>query len=87
MESTWPIPMITVSSNNQTIGVILDFMRHLFIGFVCGQTDMYTVYIKAGQKASRLPVPRHIFSDSSPPEGPWFLIGDIGVREDRAEAL
>jgi len=35
-ESTPPNPTITVSSNNQTIGVILDFMRHLLIGFICG---------------------------------------------------
>ena len=48
-ESTWPNPMITVSSNNQAIGVILDFMRHLLIGFASGQTDMHTVYIKGGQ--------------------------------------
>jgi hypothetical protein len=47
--------MITVSSNNQTLGVILEFMRHLLIGFVCGQTDMYTVYNKRGRKASRFP--------------------------------
>ncbi len=52
MESSWPNPMITVSSNNQTIGVILVFIRHPLIGFVCRQTDMYTVYIKAGQNAS-----------------------------------
>ena len=56
-ESTPPNPMITVSSNNQTIGVILDFIRHLLIGFVCGQTDLYTVYNKREEKASRLPVP------------------------------
>jgi hypothetical protein len=54
-ESTCPNPMITVSSNNQAIGVILDFIRHLLIGFVCGQTDMHTVYIKEVQKASGLP--------------------------------
>ncbi len=47
-ESTPPNPMITVSSNNQTIGVILVFIRHLLIGFVCGQTDMHTVYNKQG---------------------------------------
>ena len=51
-ESTWPTPMITVSSNNQKIGVILDFMRHLLIGFVRRQTDLYTVYIKDGRKAT-----------------------------------
>jgi hypothetical protein len=44
--------MITVSSNNQTIGVILYFMRHLLIGFVCEQTDMYTVYIDEGRYAT-----------------------------------
>jgi hypothetical protein len=27
----------------------LDFIRHLLIGFVCGQTVMYTVYIKEGE--------------------------------------
>jgi len=48
-ESTPPNPMITVSSNNQTMGVILDFMRHLLIGFVCGQTDVHTVYNKRGE--------------------------------------
>ena len=58
MENNWPNPMITVSSNNQTIGVILDFIRHLSIGFVCRQTDMYTVYIKKGKKASNLPDPK-----------------------------
>ena len=56
-ESTWPNPMIAVSSNNQNIGVILDFIRHLLIGFICGQAYMYTVYIKQGQKASCFPVP------------------------------
>jgi hypothetical protein len=49
--------MITVSSNNQTIGVILLFMRHPLIGFVCGQTDMHTVYNNRGSKASVLTVP------------------------------
>ena len=53
-ESTPPNPMITVSNNNQTIGVILDFMRHLLNGFVCRQTDMHTVYNKRSQKASGL---------------------------------
>ena len=56
-ESTWANPMITDSSNTQAIGVILDFIRHLLIGFVCGQTDVHTVYIKEGQKASCIPVP------------------------------
>jgi hypothetical protein len=56
-ESTPPNPMITVSSNNQTIGVILDFIRHLLIGFVCRQTGMYTVYNKQEKKASCLSVP------------------------------
>jgi hypothetical protein len=56
-ENTWPNPIITISSNNQTFGVILVFMDHLLIGFVCRQTDMYTVYNKEGQKASCLPVP------------------------------
>lgn len=51
-ERTWPAPMITDSSSNQTIGVILDFMRHPLIGFVCRQTVMHTVYNKRGQKAS-----------------------------------
>jgi hypothetical protein len=55
MENTWPNPMITVSSSNQAIGVILDFIRHLLTGFVCGQTDMYTVYNKEGKKASGFP--------------------------------
>lgn len=48
-ESTCPNPMIAVSSNNQNIGVILDFIRHLLIGFVCRQTVMHTVYNKEGQ--------------------------------------
>ena len=56
-ESTPPNPMITVSSNNQTIGVILDFMRHLLIGFVCRQTDMNTVY-KAAAKCNLPPCSR-----------------------------
>ncbi|HEX9850028.1 hypothetical protein, partial [Candidatus Deferrimicrobium sp.] len=56
-ENTWPNPIITISSNNQTFGVILVFTDHLLIGFVCRQTDMYTVYNKEGQKASCLPVP------------------------------
>ena len=49
--------MITVSSNIQTIGVILDFIRHLLTGFICQETDMYTVYNNKRQKARRLPVP------------------------------
>jgi hypothetical protein len=49
--------MIAVSSSNQKIGVILDFMRHLLAGFVRGQTDLYTVYIKDMRKARCLPVP------------------------------
>jgi hypothetical protein len=56
-ESTPPNPMITVSSNNQTKGVILDFMRHLLIGFIRGKADMHTVYNKSGEKASLLPIP------------------------------
>ena len=48
-ESSSPNPMITVSSNNQTIGVILVFIGHLLIGFVCGQTVMHTVYNKRRQ--------------------------------------
>jgi hypothetical protein len=51
-ETTSPKPMITVSSNNQAIGVILDFMRHPLIGFICRQTDMYIVYSNPGQKAN-----------------------------------
>jgi TPR repeat protein len=51
-ERTWPAPMMTDSSSNQTIGVILVFMRHPLIGFVCRQTVMHTVYNKRGQKAS-----------------------------------
>jgi len=47
-ESTPPNPMIAVSSNNQTIGVILEFIRHLLVVFVCRQTDMHTVYNKRG---------------------------------------
>jgi hypothetical protein len=43
--------MITVRSSNQTIGVILEFMRHLFIGFVCRQTDLHTVYNKRRRNA------------------------------------
>ena len=35
-ESTPPNPMITVSNYNQAIVVILDFIRHLLIGFICG---------------------------------------------------
>jgi hypothetical protein len=51
-ENTWPNPMITVSSNNQYIAVILDLICHLLTDPVCRQTDMYTVYIKEGEKAS-----------------------------------
>ena len=74
-ESTWPNPMITVSSNNQTIGVILDFIRHLLIGFICEPADMYTVYNKQGQKASGLPFPyKRTISrvmDFGNNRGPW----------------
>jgi hypothetical protein len=56
-ESTPPNPMITVSSNNQTKGVILDFIPHLLIGFIRGQADMHTVYNKRGENASLFPDP------------------------------
>jgi hypothetical protein len=51
-ERIWPAPMIAVSSSNQTIGVILVFIRHPLIGFIFRHTDMHTVYNKRGKKAS-----------------------------------
>jgi hypothetical protein len=49
-ESTWPTPMITVSSSNQNIGVILVFIRHLLIGFVCRQTICILYTVSRGDK-------------------------------------
>jgi hypothetical protein len=68
-ERTWPAPMIADSSSNQTIGVILDFMRHPLIGFVCRQTVMHTVYNKRGEKAS-----------GAPPEPPLFAAASFLAR-------
>jgi hypothetical protein len=79
-ENTWPNPIITISSNNQTFGVILVFIHHLLIGFVCGQTDMYTVYNKGGQKASCLPVPECVYVRGI--MNPLGLIASMGRVKD-----
>jgi hypothetical protein len=56
-ESTSPNPMITVSSNNQTIGVILDFMRHLF-NWIHLRSCRYVYCIQqAGAKSKLLSAP------------------------------
>lgn len=53
---TSPTPMITVRSNNQTMGVILPFMSHLLKGFFRRNPELYTVY-KIGEGKSMGPRP------------------------------
>jgi len=55
-ESTSPSPMIIVSSNNQTFGVILPFMRHLVSGFFPGR-ETCILYAIAGGNARGIDVP------------------------------
>jgi TPR repeat protein len=64
--------MITVSSSNQTIGVILVFIHHPLIGFVCRQTVMHTVYNKRVRNASGVMKPEVAMSEI--PKKPFRLI-------------
>src|SRR5512139_1292349 len=43
-ENTSPNPIITLRSNNQTIGVILPFTSHLLYGLVRRYPELHTVY-------------------------------------------